>query len=336
MKKNLKSFTHASRELVETELVKTGVLKDRPLTLYDEKGERLPQQKAMRRHEFNKAGNLYLSDVVQYICTHEPNYLDDTVSYYSIHLTWSAFVKRAIGDNHDQYYRLCKEVMRTIEKQEPCYIPKADGGYYLMQPFVVALESESHDKLAPKELQNLANLSKSGKSTQIKAKIGHVTILFAKPLFQKFLHESGQFYQHPTCLYSQIHQYIQQWDGGVKKTAVTPVLEEDPASASDQMESAVMDAIDFFYKHGAGYARNSQITVNLVNLLRSCYPTSVSHVKGKYYPRDDMVSVFLDAVLSVISNLDGLDYKITSFKEDNAGSIILKLTHPKRLKTVNG
>jgi hypothetical protein len=334
--KNIKSFTHASRELVETELVKTGVLKDGQLTLYGETGELLPQQKAARRHEFNKAGNLYLSDVVKYICTHESAYLDETVSYYSIHLKWSAFVKRAIGENHDQYSRLCKEVMRTMGKQELCYIPKADGGYYLMQPFVVALESEDNDKLAPKELQNLANLSKSGRSTQIKAKIGHITILFAKPLFQKYLKEGGQFYQHPTCLYSQVHKYIQQWDGSVRENAAVPVLEEGPASASDQMESAVTDAIDFLYKHGAGDAKKSRITVSLVELLRSCYPTSVSHVKGKYYPRDDMVSVFFDAIISVISNLNGLDYKITGIQEGEGGNIIVNFSHPKRLKTVSG
>jgi hypothetical protein len=334
--KNIKSFTRASRELVETELVKTGVLKDSQLTLYGETGELLPQQKAARRHEFNKAGNLYLSDVIKYICTHESTFLDETASYYSIRLSWMAFVKRAIGDNQDQYYRLCKEVMRTMEKQELCYIPKADGGYYFMQPFVVALESEDSDKLAPKELQNLANLSKSGKSSQTKAKVGYITVLFAKPLFQKHLKESGQFYQHPTCLYAQVHKYIQQWDGGVKESASTPVLEECPASASDQMESAVMDAIDFLYKHGAGDAKKSRITVSLVELLRSCYPTSVSHVKGKYYPRDDMVSVFFDAVISVISNLNGLDYKITSIQEGEGGNIIVNLSHPKRLKTVSG
>jgi hypothetical protein len=231
--------------------------------------------------------------------------------------------------------------MRTIEKQEPCYIPKADGGYYLMQPFVVALESESHDKLAPKELQNLANLSKSGKSTQIKAKIGHVTILFAKPLFQKYLKAGGQFYQHPSCLYSQIHKYIQQWNGGVKKPAAQRALIAPPESkpedavASDQMESAVMDAIDFFYKHGAGYARNSQITVSLVNLLRSCYPSALNHKGNKYYPIAATVNAFLNAVVSVVSKLNGLDYNITEIQDGKGEDIVVKLSHPKRLKTVS-
>jgi hypothetical protein len=327
--RNIKSFTRASRELVETELVKTGVLKDCQLTLYGETGDLLPQQKAARRHEFNKAGNLYLSDVVKYICTHESEFLDETASYYSIRLSWTAFVKRAIGSNHDQYYRLCKEVMRMMEKQELCYIPKADGGYYLMQPFVVALESEDNDKLAPKELQNLANLSKSNKSSQIKTKIGYVTVLFAKPLFQKYLKEGGQFYQHPTCLYSQVHKYIQQWCLDAQK-------EEDQSAASDQIESAVLDAIDFLYKHGAGNAKNSQITVNMVELLRNCYPSALNHKGNKYYPIAATVSVFMSAVVVVINNLNGLDYNITGIKEGNAGNIVVKLSHPKRLKTISG
>ncbi|MDR1232004.1 MAG: hypothetical protein LBK61_11475 [Spirochaetaceae bacterium] len=334
--KNIKSFTRASRELVETELVKTGVLKDAPLTLYGETGKRLPQQKAARRHEFNKAGNLYLCDVVKYICTHESAFLDETASYYSTRLSWTAFVKRAIGDNQDQYYRLCKEVMRTMEKQELCYIPKADGGYYFMQPFVVALESEDNDKLAPKELQNLANLSKSSKSSQMKAKVGYITVLFAKPLFQKHLKEGGQFYQHPSCFYAHVHKYLQHWDGSMKETVSRPALEEQPVVASDQMESAVVDAIDFLYKHGAGGGRNSRITVNLVDLLRSCYPAAVDHKGNKYYPRMAMATVFMNAVVSVIRNLDGLDYKITGFKIDKAGSIVLNLSHPKRLKAVTG
>jgi hypothetical protein len=41
-----------------------------------------------------------------------------------------------------------------------------------------------------------------------------------------------------------------------------------------------------------------------------------------------MVSTFLDAAISVISKLDGLDYKITD--------IVVKLSHPKRLKAVSG
>jgi hypothetical protein len=328
MKKNIKSFTQASRELVETEMVKTGVLKDGPLTLYDEKGERLPRQKAMRRHEFNKAGNLYLSDVAQYICTHEPQFIDETAIYYSIRLKWLAFVKRAIGDDQDQYYRLVNEILRTKHKNESCYIPKADGGYYLMQPFVVAFESEDHSKLTEKELRDLKNLGRE--------KLGYITILFAKPLFQKYLKEGGQFYQHPTCLYSQVHKYIQQWDGGVKESASTPVLEEAPASASDQMESAVMDAIDFLYKHGAGDAKNSQITVSLVNLLRSCYPSALNHKGNKYYPIAATVSAFLNAVVSVVSKLNGLDYNIMGIQEGKGENIVVKLSHPKRLKTVTG
>jgi hypothetical protein len=210
-----------------------------------------------------------------------------------------------------------------MEKQELCYIPKADGGYYLMQPFVVALESEDNDKLAPKELQNLANLSKSNKSSQIKAKIGYVTVLFAKPLFQKYLKEGGQFYQHPTCLYSQVHKHIQQWS------------KEDSAAASNQIKSAVLDAIDFFYKHGAGDVRKSYITVNLVELLRSCYPAAVDHKNNKYYPRLSIATIFMSAIVSVISNLNSLDYKITDIQEGNDGNIIVKLSHPKRLKTMS-
>jgi len=325
--KNIKSFTRTSRELVETELVKTGVLKDGQLTLYDEKGDRLLQQKAMRRHEFNKAGNLYLSDVVKYICTHEPAFLDETVTRYSIRLTWPAFVKRAIGDNQDQYYRLVNEILRTKRNKEDCYIPKADGGYYLMQPFVIDFESEDHSKLTEKELRDLKNLGRE--------KLGHITILFAKPLFRKYLKEGGQFYQHPTCLYSQVHKYIQQWDGGVKESAVTPVLEEGTVSASDQMESAVVDAIDFFYKHGAGDAKKSQITVHLVNLLRSCYPSALNHKGNKYYPIATIVSAFLNAVVSVISKLNGLDYNITEIQDGKGEDIVVKLSHPKRLKTVS-
>jgi hypothetical protein len=101
------------------------------------------------------------------------------------------------------------------------------------------------------------------------------------------------------------------------------------------MESTVLDAIDFLYKHGAGNAKNSQITVNLVELLHSCYPTSVSHVRGKYYPRADMVSVFMDATMSVISNLNGLDYKITAIKKGSDGDSVVKPSHPKRLKTMS-
>jgi hypothetical protein len=274
--KHIKSFTRTSRELVETELIKTGLLKDSKLTLYDETGELLPQQKAARRHEFNKAGNLYLSDVVKYICTHESEFLDETATRYSIRLSWPAFVKRAIGNDHDQYFRLVNEILRTKRNKEDCYIPKADGGYYLMQPFVIDFESEDHSKLTGKELQDLRNLGKE--------KLGYITILFAKPLFQKYLKKSGQFYQHPTSLYAQVHKYIQQWDGSVKAGASIPVLEEESASASDQMESAVVDAIDFLYKHGAGDTKNSQITVSLVELLRSCYPSALNHKGNKYYP----------------------------------------------------
>jgi hypothetical protein len=326
--RNIKSFTRAPRELAETELVKAGVLKDARLTLYGETGEPLPQQKAARRHEFNKAGNLYLSDVVKYICTHESAFLDETATRYSIRLSWPAFVKRAIGNDHDQYFRLVNEILRTKRNNENCYIPKADGGYYLMQPFVIDFESEDHSKLTEKELRDLQNLGRE--------KLGYITILFAKPLFQKYLKDSGQFYQHPVSLYAQVHKYLQQWNGSMKEAVSKPALEEQPDAASDQMESAVLDAIDFLYTHGAGDARNSQITVNLVDLLRSCYPASVSHVGSKYYPRDAMVSTFLDATISVIRNLDGLDYKITDIKEGEVGSIVVKLSHPKRLKTVSG
>jgi hypothetical protein len=317
--KNVKSFTRTSRELVETELIKTGVLKDAPLTLYGETGKRLPQQKAVRRHEFNKAGNLYLCDVVKYICTHESAFLDETATRYSIRLSWTAFVKRAIGNDHDQYFRLVNEILRTKRNKEDCYIPKADGGYYLMQPFVIDFESEDHSKLTEKELQDVKNLGRE--------KLGYITILFAKPLFQKYLKEGGQFYQHPVSLYAQVHKYIKQWDSGE---------EDHPHAASDQMESAVVDAIDFLYKHGAGDTRNSRITVNLVDLLRSCYPAAVDHKGNKYYPRMTMATVFMNAVVSVIRNLDGLDYKITSMNEGDAGTIVVNLSHPKRLKTVTG
>jgi hypothetical protein len=82
--------------------------------------------------------------------------------------------------------------------------------------------------------------------------------------------------------------------------------------------------------------RKSYITVSLVELLRNCYPASVSHVKGKYYPRDTMVSDFLNATISIIRELDSLDYKITAIKKGKGENIILHLTHPDRLKTVRG
>jgi hypothetical protein len=319
----VKSFIRTTRELAETEIIKMGILNSGEFTLYNEKEEQLPKQKAQRRHEFNKAGNLYLCDVIKYICTHEAAFLDETAVYYSVRLSWSAFTKRAIGDNQSQYYRLCNEIMRTMEKHELCYIPKADGGYYLMQPFVVALESEDRSKLSSKELKNLANLSKGGKNPQEKGKVGYITILFAKPLFQKFLKDGGQFYQHPACIYAEVHKYLQQWSS-----------KEEENAASDQMESAVVDAIDFFYIHGAGDPRHSKITVSLVDLLRSCYPTAVDHKGNKYYTRPSMASVFIQAIIAVTSNLDWLDYKITNIKEGKDGNIILSLTHLDRCKTV--
>jgi hypothetical protein len=64
---------------------------------------------------------------------------------------------------------------------EECYIPKPDGGYYLMQPFVIDFESEDHEKLSETELRALKNIGRE--------KLGYITILFAKPLFKKYLEE---------------------------------------------------------------------------------------------------------------------------------------------------
>jgi hypothetical protein len=69
-----------------------------------------------------------------------------------------------------------------------------------MQPFVIDFESEDHSKLTEKELRDLKNLGRE--------KMGYITILFAKPLFQKYLKAGNQFYQHPACLYSQVHKYL--------------------------------------------------------------------------------------------------------------------------------
>lgn len=347
----LKSFVHTPREVLVAETTRGNqLLTESKLELFNENNDPIGSHTVKRRYEYNGAGNLYTSDVIKYVCTHEPQSLKDGFSRYSVRLTWSACVKRAIGDRREQYHRLCKEIWRTIHEAKPCYIPKAGGGWYLMQPFIIDIESEDGKKLSDTEKKRLSQLGVE--------KLGHIVIHFAKPLFQSFI-DGGQFFQYPANLYAQVHHlltleieylnskersriidatgYVEQLENltarEVKK--LLKALKEEElktrkplAISSEDFEFNVISAIDFLYLHGAGDKRKSYLDVDVDVFTKSCFPSMGYEKNGTFYTRIDKQRDYLTLITVTVSKLNGLDFKIEDIKNPKKRIIRFILSHP--------
>jgi hypothetical protein len=358
-------YTHAPRALVTTETTRTNILSAlEKLDLYTEEGKLIPTHKIKRKYEFNGAGNLYLCDAIKYICTHEAKAIrKGGYNRFEVKLKWESFVKRAIGENTDQYHRLCNEVWRTIHEARPCYIPKEGGGWFLMQPFIVDLESVDGEKLSSEEKKRLENLNGNDGTR----KLGYITIAFAKPLFQKYL-EGGQYYQHPCCLYAQVHKYVEEDNAIFKDQSQNMTLpgmtkeetrsklklmseeecsifkqeqaqspEQTEAIRSEDLEFPIISAIDWLYLHGAGDPRKTYIEIPLEDFIRHCLPSAGYEKAGTFYIRKHKEGQYLTTLIDTISRLQGFDFTITGFtgvERDGKKFAHFELAHPERLKAV--
>jgi hypothetical protein len=206
-----------------------------------------------------------------------------------------------------------------------------------MQPFIVDLESEDGTRLTTAEKKRLGNL-KHNDGTR---KLRYITIAFAKPLFQKYL-DGGQYYQHPACLYAQVHDIIEREKKCYghplrgKETFADISIDEmrieinklsrkelkklkrnldNPQSAnqelkSEDMEFPIISAIDYLYLHGAGDPRKSYIELPIDDFLNHCNPSALTIIKGKLYQRRDKMTLLFQKLIIVLSFLEGLDFSI--------------------------
>jgi hypothetical protein len=87
--------------------------------------------------------------------------------------------------------------------QRYCYIPKEDGGYYIMPPFRLDFTTENQEDLPEGQLRKLKNIDAQ--------KIKSVTFSMAKPLFEKYI-QNGQYYSHPVNLYAKIYDIVSGWE----------------------------------------------------------------------------------------------------------------------------
>jgi hypothetical protein len=305
--------THNPREIAKTGLIRAcNLIKEKPdFYKKDDEGNdiEVKNHSPKRRYEFNSADYFYLCDAIKYICTHHPDKLKDAITRYAVKLSLEKFEEFSIGKYTNQRHRLIKELGRGILHPKHCYIPKEDGGYYIMHPFTIDLETLENEKLTNTERKRLANLDQR--------KLGYITISFAKPLFEKYLN-GGQYYKHPPYLYAAIYNLLQNPE---ELTRLMPAAFQERRDleqkrSSKEYVSGYIKFIDYLYLHGAG-GDNDKITVDLEDLVNSVMPSlGKINESGKFKMRDIHEFFSFTATASLIAaNLEGLDYKIVLNKK---------------------
>jgi hypothetical protein len=318
----MEAYTHAPRTLVETELFKTNLMESEKMTVFSEDGELIGEHLPKRRYEFDGTLYRYYSDIAKYLCTHHKADLKDMITRYGIRIKWETFVKMAIGEHQDQYHRFIDEMGRNVREPKYCYIPKQDGGCFLMIPFILDFESADKTALSDKEKKQLLQLSK--KDGVERRKIGYVTFAFAEPLFQQYI-AGGQYYQHPAAFYAESYRLFSEFNE--RKEFDNPLsLKELDANVD-----AYIAFIDYLYLHGAG--THDKITVNMYDMIRHVIPSAAYEKNGKPYMRDKGKFGSLLGAFGVITrHINGLDYRIEDAEPDEkVEAITFYLSHkPKR------
>jgi hypothetical protein len=313
----MKTYTHTPRALVDAELTKVNLVKSAQADIFREDGELIKDHQPKRRYEFDGTLYRYYSDVAKYLCTHYKAKLKDMITRYGIRIKWETFVKMALSEHQDQYHRFINEIGRNVTEPKYCYLPKQDGGYFLMLPFILDFETADNDSLSDKEKKQLLQLSE--KDGVQRKKIGYVTFAFAKPLFQKYK-EGGQYYQHPIAFYAEVYQLFSEF------------YEKNNETGLKEIEANVdvfMSFIDYLYLHGAG--THDKVTIDLFDMAKHIMPGAIQEKNGKSYIRNmSNLTELLNTFTIISKKMKGLDYKVESIEPTKTGDLLFHFSHPKR------
>jgi hypothetical protein len=316
---------------------KNSILRDEESYLIDEYGEVIEKGniKINRSHEFSCAGSEYTCSFLEYVCTHEKGYIDTgDENYYKINIEWDLFKKFALGGLTKQTERLTKEIYRLMTNQRPVLIPRRGGGYKLMQPFNIVIETADKTQIADGTRKKLENIGHE--------KIGNMTIYFSKDLFQEFVEGGNQWFQMPTALYAKLYDQAkvdekcsQLTDGELDKLSKEYNLSAEQylqAKANllqireiDRSTSSKTRRDDFQFIFGyeklvyylclhnnLNRHTNDYIDVDKIELVRSVCPQYLTLSKKKEYVREKEAVRFLDAALNILSKISGFDFTILS------------------------
>jgi hypothetical protein len=331
----MKKYANCPRQVADVEQIRAGnLMKEKPgfYKLEDGDFKQLNNHSPRRQLEFNSANHFYLCDAAKYLCTHHKKSLNfGSINYIETEISWNAFKQITIGKYTQQYPKLMHELNGS---QRYCYIPKEDGGYYIMPPFRLDFTTENQEDLSDGQRRKLKNIDAQ--------KIKSVTFSMAKPLFEKYI-QNGQYYSHPVNLYAKIYDIVSGWEINnspklMSEGGCDPETNYKQLLTSPNFIAGYVRLIDYLYIHGAG--TNDRISVSLQDLLSKVMP-SLCHINehGKMKLRNQKELVELLTAATILTGiLDGLDYKLKSPPKDDTnkdGYTVFEFDHPqkKQIKT---
>jgi hypothetical protein len=248
------------------------------------------------------------------------------------------FFDLAYGEFKEQHKKLMNEL--AIMDSRRCYVPKGDGGYYLMHPYIIVPESISLEKfnaLPEQEKQRLLNTKNS--------LIEQFHLYFARPLYAKYL-DGGQYYQHPKNFFAKVWHIVSQLDINANKDRrfvagrdYYPEINYNELLSSPRFVQGYIRLINYLYEHGAG--SHKSISVDEADLFKECYPSLIRTAK------DDKISIRIRDIqeynaffkMSVVLTmyLDGLDYKLKcppTLLDESTNKLRFEFDHPQRVKEI--
>jgi hypothetical protein len=316
MKKN---YSHNPRQMADVELIRAGnLMKEKPDFFNLERDgtfKQLDNHSPRRRLEFNSANHFYLCDAAKYLCTHYKEKLSlGAINYIETTIDWDAFKEITIGKYKDQYRKLLYELNGS---QRYCYIPKEDGGYYIMPPFRLDFTTESQEGLSEKQSRKLKNIGVQ--------KIKSVTFSMAKPLFLKYI-EGGQYYKHPVNLYANIYHNIPNIEATIKGSPQFKDMCHENYGCTEFI-AAYIRLIDYLYIHGAG--THDKISVKLPDMLSKVMPSLCQfNERGEMkFRKINKLWNFMVVAVTILNKLDGLDYKLKPLKMPEGTNMVYEFDH---------
>jgi hypothetical protein len=323
----VEKYVNNPRQMAEVEQIRAGnLIKENP-EFYELKHgsnefELLRYHQPKRRLEFNLANYFYLADAAKYLCTHFREKLNlGSINYIETVLDWEIFLQITIGKFHDQYHKFMDELR---DAQRYCYIPKEDGGYYIMPAFRLDFATENQEDLSADQLRKLKNIEAQ--------KIKTVTFSMAKPIFEKYLNLTDkQYYRHPPNLYANLYDITSK-----KLFVPEDDLTDCPDLAAPTFVAGYIRFFDYLYLHGAG--TNDRISLNFQDMITHVMPSLIQTSKqGKTVARDvKKLAKFLSTATVLSAMLHGLDYKLKSPPIDDPnkdGYMIYEFDHPHKIQT---
>jgi len=313
----VRKYQRGAGNELDTFLLRSSLVKYQPdlfKDIRDQEGNLIDPKDFKRSNELTGAGIEYATSLVEYLCTHYKDMIQDTGSalYYETKpIQWQAALEIMSGGVKGQRGRVERALLMLHAKPKPVVIQRKDGRLTSMQPFVLAFDWGQAETLDARAAQKLAQCQRGTDVLAQKREgeapdllpIESISVQFAKPLFEDLLRKGGNTYSFPTGMYAKMYRTAE---------GLNAAEEKRDCLAYDPHTSAFARFVRYIFRHNNLTAKqmkdkrhHSPLHLNLLDMTSEVYPSAVSiNGRGERHVEMKKIRDFIDRTMDIYFRID--------------------------------